>query len=441
MNCWSPANPLSQCHRIGQSVHNIHYVSPHIVPHVVAVANKMAYNRGKSKQAAGKRQTRDRSPTNLLEKPLSRINLESTGLPRAPQGRNAVNKYSRYSLTNSAQPSQQGGRSPQPERALASKRQGMIAPKGYTMRPIVPAEKAELLPVARAMNRDDFAPRVKKLFDPEREAAIDAIQSGVYIGWRCPSFKHDCIRVGKASKCFCGHLLREHARFTGDSVRVPCAAGRCECKAFAFTPSRAEEVGEWWLQRRVGYDPSSWRAKCKCKHTHEEHKPTGMRACRSRGCGCSHFISNFLCCACDRHWEEHETIFETEKMRKNGGLPYGEAYLPFHEFPELRDVVLTGREDDDSQYRALTSGPYAVPDSAPTELALRLKGQNPSNKPPFQWWISCLLRMDAKLTVPPIHPSPLPSSPRSLHIHPHTHPPLYPLECPCESKTLVSRRK
>lgn len=34
------------------------------------------------------------------------------------------------------------------------------------------------------------------------------------------------------------------------------------------------------MQRRRDFDPSTWRAKCKCKHTHEEHDPTGMRRCR-----------------------------------------------------------------------------------------------------------------------------------------------------------------
>ena len=41
------------------------------------------------------------------------------------------------------------------------------------------------------------------------------------------------------------------------------------------------------------------------------------------GCGCGHFISNFLCAACDRHWEDHETFFETEQMRVEKGLPVG----------------------------------------------------------------------------------------------------------------------
>lgn len=249
------------------------------------------------------------------------------------------------------------------------------APIEYTCRPIVPASKAELLPVAHAMHGEDFAPRLKKLFDPEREAALDAIKTGIYIGWRCQDFKHDCIRVGKFSKCFCGHLLSEHRKYDGHSFRVPCALGQCECKAFAFVPSRAEEAGEFWLQRRVNFDPTTWRAKCKCKHTHEEHAPNGMKRCRVKGCRCSTFFSNFLCCACDKHWEEHETVFETAEMRKSQGIPYGEFYLPFHELPELRNVVLTGKQDDNSLFDELTSGPYAIPNDVPSPLALRLRGE------------------------------------------------------------------
>ena len=50
-----------------------------------------------------------------------------------------------------------------------------------------------------------------------REEFINEIMKylGIYIGWRCPEFKHDCQRVGSASKCFCGHFLGEHAKFNG----------------------------------------------------------------------------------------------------------------------------------------------------------------------------------------------------------------------------------
>lgn len=35
------------------------------------------------------------------------------------------------------------------------------------------------------------------------------------------------------------------------------------------------------------------------------------------------FASSFLCAACDRRWEEHETFFESEETRRRGGRPYG----------------------------------------------------------------------------------------------------------------------
>lgn len=45
------------------------------------------------------------------------------------------------------------------------------------MRPVVAAENYDVISFARAMN-DDFAPRVKKLFEPERKAAIEAQKTG-----------------------------------------------------------------------------------------------------------------------------------------------------------------------------------------------------------------------------------------------------------------------
>ncbi|XP_072920030.1 protein FAM221B-like isoform X3 [Hemitrygon akajei] len=175
----------------------------------------------------------------------------------------------------------------------ATQENTMLGPKGYTVKPIVPAKNPELISVAKAMHRDEFGIRVKELFDPEREAALDALQTGIYIGWRCPEYNWDCIRVGVKSKCFCGHPLAEHEHFTG--------------------------------------------------------------------CTCSSFESNFLCAACDKHWEQHHTFFETERNRKEAGLPYGEAYLPFAEMPNLRNAVLSGNEKDDSAYQNITSGtgPYS----------------------------------------------------------------------------------
>ncbi|XP_065262666.1 protein FAM221B [Emys orbicularis] len=221
---------------------------------------------------------------------------------------------------------------------------------GSAVRPIVPARRAELVAVAKAMHRDQFGREVQELFHLEREAALTAMQTGLYIGWRCPEYLWDCFRVGDLSKCFCGHLLREHQVYT--RAQVPCTALGCKCQSFIFIPSRPEDVGEFWLRKRVGFDPSAWRATCRCKHNHEEHAPSASRACRAAGCWCVSFESNFLCAACDRRWEEHETFFETAETRRKGGRPYGEAYLPFAEMPELRNAVLTGHPGHSSAPQA-----------------------------------------------------------------------------------------
>ena len=42
------------------------------------------------------------------------------------------------------------------------------------------------------------------------------------------------------------------------------------------------------------------------------------------------FQSDFLCAACDKHWEEHDTFFETEKERKTKKLPFGSLYVIRH---------------------------------------------------------------------------------------------------------------
>ncbi|XP_051820899.1 protein FAM221B isoform X4 [Antechinus flavipes] len=170
--------------------------------------------------------------------------------------------------------------------------------------------------------------------------------SRLYIGWRCPHYLWDCYRIGNESKCFCGHLLANH-RIISD-ISVPCTKTACRCQMFCFIPSRPEEVGEFWLQKRSGFDPKAWRALCRCKHNHEEHLATGSHACRHRGCQCNFFQSNFLCAACDRRWEEHETFFESEENRRQGGRPIGADCIPFAEKPALQDTILPS-----SEYEAL----------------------------------------------------------------------------------------
>ena len=238
----------------------------------------------------------------------------------------------------------------------------------YTFKPIIPARKKELISVAKAMHREAFAPRVKKLFERETNAALNAVESGIYIGWRCPEFTWDCIRLDNTSRCFCDHALEEHEPFNIKKMAgkqpkrlIKCLMGNCSCKSFNFIPQRPEDIGEWWLRKRPGFDGASWRAKCRCKHTHIQHNPASKR-CKIAGCSCFRFESNFLCAACDWHLENHETFFEDTKTRQEIGLPCGQHYLPFNELPDLRKICLSGGAPEDSRrYEEIALGPYSIP--------------------------------------------------------------------------------
>jgi hypothetical protein len=61
-------------------------------------------------------------------------------------------------------------------------------------------------------------------------------------------------------------------------------------------------------------------------------------------CACSNFISNFLCAACNNHWEQHETFIERGSEREEQKLPTGEFYMPFAELPDMQQVIMTGSD-------------------------------------------------------------------------------------------------
>lgn len=197
------------------------------------------------------------------------------------------------------------------------------------------------------------APGAKKMLDWEKEAAENAMQSGmgrfnshaclkkkfcttinrcrrrprpfvslpsmissagVYVTWtsrvKGSLNGQECTRIGPNSLCFCGH------RYSGHSINLgknsfPCASGGCTCRRFEYMPSRPEECGEWWLVRRKNFDVSTYRASCKCKHNHLQHDP---RSYRCNACPCPRFNSAFLCVACDGHSEDHETVWETKQV-------------------------------------------------------------------------------------------------------------------------------
>ena len=185
--------------------------------------------------------------------------------------------------------------------------------------------------IRSAVARFGVAPGAQSMLNLEKEAYIFSQSSGLYITWRLPSSPADCTRVGPGSKCFCGHPFEAHNL----SKRTnPCTG--CRCNSFKFIPQRPEEVGEWWLPRRKEFDIRTYRVKCRCTHSHEEHDPVSMKC---RACSCFSFSSNFLCLVCDKHWEEHETVHEDEAERRRQGRTFGEAYMPLESDKDLQEAV------------------------------------------------------------------------------------------------------
>ncbi|CAM9683132.1 unnamed protein product, partial [Laminaria digitata] len=99
----------------------------------------------------------------------------------------------------------------------------------------------------------------------------------------------------QACRCFCGCSYEMHHFRKGCYLPV---CKNCECRGFEFVPSRPEEIGEWWLPRRPGFTASTWRAKCRCGHSHEGHHPV-RRTCDS--CKCGEFRSAYGCVVCNSH--------------------------------------------------------------------------------------------------------------------------------------------
>ncbi|KAF0883908.1 F221B protein, partial [Crocuta crocuta] len=245
-----------------------------------------------------------------LSSPSAQVHLDTAVKEKEEEGEDKEQVDATDSIARTAQPGHQLG-----------KKKGKKGVSRYTVQPEVSAQQTEMVEVAQAKQREKFSVRGNYLFQWEKNTTLNAIQTGLYIGWRCPHYLWDCFRIGEESKCFCGHLLREHQIIS--DISVPCNVAQCRCLMFCFIPSRPEEVGEFWLKRRATFDPKAWRAQCRCKHSHENHAATGSHPCRVKGCCCNCFESNFLCAACDRRWEEHETFFETEETRRRGGRPHG----------------------------------------------------------------------------------------------------------------------
>ncbi|XP_066223796.1 protein FAM221B isoform X1 [Saccopteryx leptura] len=327
-------------------------------PGHVSVASSGALKKGLFSEASSSEVSRIRratltSESEILQKhsllglsPQVHMNTSAKERKEEEKGKDEVDVT--YSTSHTTQPGHHLGKK--------KKKKGISRD---TVSPVVPAKQAELVEVAKAMHRKRFGARVKNLFQWDKNAALNAIQTGLYIGWRCPHYLWDCFRIGDESKCFCGHLLREHQIIS--DISVPCNVSQCRCRMFCFIPSCPEAVGEFWLRRRASFDPKAWRAQCRCKHSHEDHAATRFHPCRVKGCSCNCFESNFLCAACDQCWEEHETYFETEETRRRGGRPYGADYVPFTETPTLQETISSSTDFKALQKQESSGHPSSHP--------------------------------------------------------------------------------
>jgi len=151
--------------------------------------------------------------------------------------------------------------------------------------------------ILQCMQQLGPAPGAKKIMQWEFTHANESFESGVYVTWLSPAAKEDCFRIGSNSKCFCGHLFKSHDKTFGKNGRLKNNCEKCKCAGFRFIPRRPEELGQWWLPRRKGFNINTWRPSCTCKHTHEEHSAVRPHKCTK--CGCYDFMSDFCCISCD----------------------------------------------------------------------------------------------------------------------------------------------
>ena len=76
----------------------------------------------------------------------------------------------------------------------------------------------------------------------------------MYVTWISPNAKEDCFRVGSDSRCFCGHLFNNHNKEISKNNRLKNNCQSCKCAGFRFIPRRPEELGQWWMPRRKGFN-------------------------------------------------------------------------------------------------------------------------------------------------------------------------------------------
>ena len=177
------------------------------------------------------------------------------------------------------------------------------------------------------------------MMDNERLHAQEAIESGIYVNWSTISKGGktiDCFRIGSNSMCICGHGFPCHDKIL-NKKKFSSKCNKCKCKAFKYIPVYPEEIGEYWIPFQKNFSYQTYKVKCKCKHTWNEHDGSGYYNCKK--CGCGEFNSAFCCAVCNRFWQDHEMTYETEDERRMNGKPVREDFIPFNEMPEMYEAL------------------------------------------------------------------------------------------------------
>ena len=177
------------------------------------------------------------------------------------------------------------------------------------------------------------------MMDNERLHAQEAIESGIYVNWSTISQggkSVDCFRIGSNSMCICGHGFPCHDKIL-NKKKFSSKCNKCKCKAFKYIPVYPEEIGEYWIPFQKNFSYQTYKVKCKCKHTWNEHDGSGYLNCKK--CGCGEFNSAFCCAVCNKFWQDHEMIYETENERRMNGKAVREDFIPFNEMPEMYDAL------------------------------------------------------------------------------------------------------
>jgi len=216
--------------------------------------------------------------------------------------------------------------------------------------------------VLAGLTQHGAAVGAKKMMLWEFKHAKDAIKTGVYVTLYNDYRKHECARLGKLSRCFCNHLYGKHklkVLKNGRFGKNPCEEEECKCENYRYMFRRPEEIGQYFLTRRKGFDVTEWRPLCKCKHPHAVHDPVRTKC---KECGCTKFISNFACLSCDGKWEEHVTLYEDEEIRKELGKTVGEDFYPLADVPDIQKEFLRKLEEEAAKKSAAEAS-----DQSPTK--------------------------------------------------------------------------